>query len=68
MFFDFLYSNFHVGTKNLNEIKIMTMIPTTNERLSRDKLARNIVPKNAPPPPPKAKENVANKGNIDFLK
>ena len=44
------------------------MIPTPNERISRDKLARKIVPKNAPPPPPKANENVANKGNIDFLK
>ena len=44
------------------------MIPTPNESISRDKLARKIVPKNAPPPPPKAKENVANKGNIDFLK
>ena len=47
---------------------MMTIIATPIESISRDKLAKKIVPKNAPPPPPKAKERVKNNGKIDFLK
>ena len=39
-------------------IKIITIIPTPKDRTSRDKLAKKIVPRNAPPPPPKAKDDV----------